>query len=212
MNDVTLLEKAYQLEGLTFLQLARILNLELPQHTKHAKGWLGQSVERYLGATAGSKAMPDFPSLGIELKTLPLSATAKVLESTYVTTLPLLLEPPLIWELSVCYQKLKKVLWLPIEGDKRIPFAHRRIAKAVLWEPNAAQEMQLKADWSLIMEMVLTGKIEELDARLGEFLHIRPKGAHSKVSTLAMGEDQDLIRTMPRGFYLRSSFTQSILA
>lgn len=212
MNDVELLNKAYDLEGLTFLQLARILNLDLPQDTRHAKGWLGQSIERYLGASAGSKAMPDFPNLGIELKTLPLSVKSKVLESTYVTTLPLMPEPPLTFEASVCYQKLKKVLWLPIEGDKEIFFANRRIGKAILWEPSPLQHAQLKADWLLIMDLILTAKIEELDARYGEILHIRPKAAHSKVSTIAIGENQDVIRTMPRGFYLRSSFTQSILA
>ena len=211
MNDVTLLEKAYELEGLTFLQLSRILDLQLPQNITHAKGWLGQSIELYLGATAGSKAIPDFPCLGIELKTLPVSTKSKVLESTYVTSLQLMPEPPLIWEASVCYQKLRKVLWLPIEGEKIIPFPNRRIGRAILWEPSVSENMQLKADWSLIMDMVLTGKIEDLDAKYGIFLHVRPKAAHSKVSTLAFGENHDLIRTLPRGFYLRSSFTQTII-
>jgi DNA mismatch repair protein MutH len=210
MNDDILFAKACELEGLTFLHLARILNLHLPQNPSHAKGWLGQSIELYLGASAGSKAMPDFPNLGIELKTLPLSIKSKVLESTYVTTLNLMPEPPLIWEASVCYQKLRKVLWIPIEGDKAISFANRRIGKAILWQPSSSQHEQLKQDWCLIMDFVLTGKIEELDAKFGKFLHIRPKAAHSKVSTIAFGENHDLIRTLPRGFYLRSSFTQTV--
>lgn len=211
MNDKKLLEKAYELEGLTFLQLARILNIHLPNNPSHAKGWLGQSIEYYLGASAGSKAIPDFPSLGIELKTIPLSMKSKVLESTYVTTLQLMPEPPLIWEASICYHKLRKVLWLPIEGDKGIPFAHRRIGRAILWEPNTTQNQQLKSDWSLIMDFVLTGKIEELDASYGQILHIRPKAAHSRVSTIAFGDNHNLIRTLPRGFYLRNYFTQQII-
>jgi DNA mismatch repair protein MutH len=211
MNDKFLLQKAKELEGLTFLQLARLLDLRLPQDLIHAKGWLGQAIEQFLGASAGSKAMPDFPLLGIELKTIPVSIKFRVIESTYVTSLNLMPNSPLVWEESVCYQKLQKVLWLPIEGEKNIAFQNRRIGAALLWQPSNAQFHQLKTDWSAIMDLVLDGRIEELDGRLGQYLHIRPKAANAKVSTLAVGHDLELIRTLPRGFYLRSSFTQSIL-
>ena len=57
---------------------------------RHAKGWAGQLIELYLGATAGSKQQQDFPTLGVELKTIPVSPDAKPLETTYVCITPLL--------------------------------------------------------------------------------------------------------------------------
>lgn len=205
-----ILSKAQELEGLTFMQLARMLNLNVPQESTHAKGWLGQAVEIYLGAQAGSRPIPDFPSLNIELKTLPINHKGRVMESTYVTTLPLSGDFILDWEQSACFQKLQQVLWLPIEGDRDISYPHRRIGKAILWKLSKAQYDILKKDWEEITEMVIQGHIEKIHGGIGQFLHVRPKAQNAKALTLAMGEQGEVIQTLPRGFYLRSQFSQDI--
>lgn len=46
-------------------------------------------LELYLGAMAGSKPEQDFPELGIELKTIPVDAAGKPLETTFVCVAPL---------------------------------------------------------------------------------------------------------------------------
>lgn len=205
-----ILLKAQELEGLTFSQLARMLNLQVPYEAKHAKGWLGQAVEQYLGAQAGCLPIPDFPSLKMELKTLPINSKARVMESTYVTTLPLLGNFSLSWEQSHCFQKLQLVLWLPIEGDRTIPYVKRRIGRAILWQPNDAQYSILKKDWEEITDMVIQGHIEKIHGGLGRYLHVRPKAADSKSLTKALNEQSEMIQTLPRGFYLRTRLTQEI--
>ncbi|MDQ5884365.1 MAG: mismatch repair protein MutH [Pseudomonadota bacterium] len=205
-----ILHKAQELEGLTFLQLARMLNLQVPHEAKFAKGWLGQAIELYLGAQAGCLPIPDFPSLKMELKSLPINSKGRVMESTYVTTLPLLGDFSLNFEQSHCFQKLQLVLWLPIEGERTISYAQRRIGRAILWQPNDTQYAILKKDWEDIIDMVIQGNIEKIHGGLGKYLHIRPKAADSKALTKALNEQSEMIQTLPRGFYLRTLLTQDI--
>lgn len=203
--------KALEMEGLTFSQLGNRLGLPVPTLALQAKGWLGQAVEKYLGATAGSLPIPDFPNLNLEIKTIPLTATGRVQESTYITVLPLRAPFELEWRSSSCYQKLQQVLWIPIEGDTSIPYAQRRIGRAILWQMPEVQEQFLKADWELIMDMVIHGKVEEISGSIGTHLHIRPKAANASILTKSLDAYGDDIKTLPRGFYLRSCFTQQII-
>jgi DNA mismatch repair endonuclease MutH len=50
-----------------------------------------------------------------------------------------------------------------------------------------------------------------ITAHQGTALQIRPKAADSSIQTTAIDEDGNVIKTSPRGFYLRSSFTTAIL-
>lgn len=207
-----LLTRCRQIEGLSFSQLASRYQLAIPELSLQRKGWLGQLIELALGTNAGNLALPDFMHLGIELKTLPISNTGRVTESTFLCTIPLLTFHEQCWEDSSCYKKLKKILWIPVEGDKAIPYAHRRIGQALLWSPNIDEEEILRSDWQYFNDMLSLGRLEEIDARHGEYLQIRPKGANARSLVSAYGAEGQLIKTLPRGFYLRSSFTQNIVA
>lgn len=211
MNQTELYQKALELSGLTVFQLAQALNLSPPNGLVTAKGWLGQSIELYLGAQSGCLPVPDFPSLQIELKTIPVNQKGQVIESTYVTTLPLMNHKQFIWHESTCYKKLQKVLWIPVEGDKNIPFLQRRIGQAILWSPSDEQYQILKSDWEHIVDWVLMGKIEQINGSIGKYLHVRPKAAHSRVLTKSFDQEGQIIQTLPRGFYLRTVLTQQIM-
>ena len=102
MNQTELYQKALELSGLTVLQLAQQLNLSPPNGLVTAKGWFGQAIELFLGAQAGCSPVPDFPQLQIELKTIPVNQKGQVIESTYVTTLPLMNHQQFIWHESTC--------------------------------------------------------------------------------------------------------------
>jgi DNA mismatch repair protein MutH len=43
-------------------------------------------------------------------------------------------------------------------------------------------------------------------------LQLRPKAANNKARTEAIGEKGQPIMTLPRGFYLKKSFTRQLLA
>ncbi|WP_371923210.1 MULTISPECIES: DNA mismatch repair endonuclease MutH [Legionella] len=212
MNEEELLQRCQLLAGLSFGQLACELSLNIPIHASRAKGWLGQAVEIFLGATAGSKAIPDFHTLGIELKTLPVNHLGKPAESTFVTSISLLTVGKEKWLTSQCYSKLKKVLWLPIEGERDIPLPQRRIGSAILWSPTVEQERILAEDWLELTAMIGMGRLEEIHAGIGRYLQVRPKAANGRSLCYGFDATGNKVLTLPRGFYLRSSFTATILA
>ena len=209
-NEAELLERCKLIEGLSFSQLANSLQLRIPPEQSKRKGWTGLAIELALGTTAGTKSIPDFANLGVELKTLPLNEQGKPAESTFVTSIPLLTIHQQQWSSSQCYGKLKRVLWLPIEGEKKIPFEHRRIGRGFLWSANVEEESILANDWNELTFLITTGRLEEIDASMGEYLQVRPKAANAK--SLCYGYDNEgaKILTLPRGFYLRSSFTKRL--
>ncbi len=86
-NVDILLQRAEHIAGMSVLQLASALAIPLPYDLKCAKGFIGQLVEVALGATAGSKPTQDFPHLGIELKTIPITLDCKPAENTHVCAL-----------------------------------------------------------------------------------------------------------------------------
>ncbi|VAX00831.1 DNA mismatch repair endonuclease MutH [hydrothermal vent metagenome] len=205
-----LIERTRTIAGLTLGELAQRQHLTVPAELLHAKGWIGQLIEQALGATAGSRAKPDFAELGIELKTIPLNAQGRPKETTYVCTVPLN-EAASSWEDSWIRRKLNHVLWLPIEADADLPVSQRRIGSAILTQLNSEQDQQLKQDWLEHMELIATGRINEISAHHGTYLQVRPKAANNKALRDTTDEDGQSIKTLPRGFYLRTKFTAEIL-
>jgi len=206
-----LFDRACALAGQTFTVLAKGAGLTVPPDLRRDKGWVGQLIERYLGASAGSKQAQDFPELGVELKTIPIDAHGKPLETTFVCTTPLLNVAHLNWETSNVCNKLRCVLWLPIDGRRSVPLAERTVGSAFIWQPTLAQQHALQQDWQHHMERIALGEIEQITARDGEVMQLRPKAANGSVVTEAMGPQGQLIHTRPRGFYLRKEFTQQII-
>ncbi|WP_117235897.1 DNA mismatch repair endonuclease MutH [Vibrio maerlii] len=210
-SESELLDRARAIAGFSYLELAKEAGMTVPKDLTRDKGWVGQLLEWHLGAPSGSKPQQDFPELGIELKSIPISYTGKPLETTFVCVAPLIGIHGLTWETSHVRNKLSKILWFPVEGEREIPLSERHVGSPLLWTPSAAQEAQLRADWEEIMEMIVLGQINQITARHGESLQLRPKAANGKVKTEAYGPNGSIIKTLPRGFYLRTQFTGQIL-
>lgn len=210
-TEQELLYRAQSIAGLTFGELAMTLSIPVPLNLKRDKGWVGMLIETALGATAGSKAERDFPHLGIELKTIPINASGMPLETTFVSLAPLTQNMGVAWQDSHVKHKLSKVLWMPVEGERHIPLAERHIGQPILWQPSLKQEQCLQRDWEELMDYITLGKLDQINATLGEVLQLRPKGANSKALTRGVGKQGEHISTLPLGFYLRKEFTQAIL-
>lgn len=193
------------------VELATELEVSLPPSPKRAKGFIGQLVERALGAEAGSRAEPDFPELGVELKTLPVDARGRVRESTYVCSAPFGEADACEWASSRVRAKLARVLFVVVEADPRIPPGRRRLGAAFLWSPSPDEEAALRADWEELMGRLGAGEVERVDARHGRLLQLRPKAADASVRARAFDTEGAPIRAAPRGFYLRARFTQELL-
>jgi DNA mismatch repair protein MutH len=210
-SEAELLARASAIAGRTLGEVAARFALEVPSELLRAKGWVGQLLERALGANAASRDCPDFTELGIELKTLPVDGLGRPVESTFVCTIALreLREVP--WPQSRVRRKLDRVLWVPVEGERPIPVARRRIGTALLWSPDPEQEAALRFDWEELGGTIGRGGIESLTGHIGRYLQVRPKAAHSRVRRRAMDAEGVLTETLPRGFYLRATFTAAIL-
>lgn len=206
-----LLQKAQWLSGFSLGEIAQQLNLPVPVDLRRDKGWVGILIETALGAKAGSKAEQDFAHLGIELKTIPVNAQGLPLETTFVSLAPLTQNHGITWQSSHVRHKLQKVLWIPVEGRREIPVGERRIGQPILWSPTLAQEQRLQQDWEELMELIVFGRLTEINAKRGEVLQLRPKGRNRHSLAKAVNEKGEKIHALPLGFYLRKEFTGEIL-
>lgn len=210
LTEQELLNNAQHLAGKTLQQIAQEHDLQIPDNQHHNKGWVGQLLELSLGATAGSRPEPDFQHIGIELKTIPLTQHHAAKKSTFVCSINLR-NPESCWQSSLAKHKLSRVLWVPIEADPKTLLATRRIGTAIIWSPNTQQEHILSKDWHELMDMIATGKLEQITAHHGEYLQIRPKASNKKALCKGINHEGDNILTLPRGFYLRPALTQQII-
>lgn len=121
-SESQLLLQAQRLAGFSLGELAAMAGLPIPKDLKRDKGWIGMLLELWLGASAGSKPEQDFAALGVELKTIPVDRQGKPLETTFVCVAPLTGNTGVTWETSHVRHKLKRVLWVPVEGERQIPW------------------------------------------------------------------------------------------
>ena len=210
-SEAELLQRARDLAGVTLGAVARQFGLAVPETLLRAKGWVGMLVEKALGASAGSRAEPDFPALGIELKTLPIEASGQPRESTFVCTVELSRIPEIEWGESRVKKKLDRVLWFPVEAERAIPMHERRLGEPLLWSPAPDEEAALRFDWEELAGRIACFGTESVTAHLGQFLQVRPKAAHSRVKTRVVDGAGEPYAANPRGFYLRTAFTHALL-
>jgi DNA mismatch repair protein MutH len=207
-----LLLRAEALAGQTLADVAAACGIACPIDARREKGWGGQLLEHALGADAANRSHPDFVALGIELKTIPVDVQGKPLESTFVCSIALREVHRATFYTSRLWQKLQHVLWFPIICPTDSELKHRRLGMPILWRPDAAQTAQLQQDWQELTDMIVLGQFGSITARLGEVLQVRPKAANSAVVSMAYDAEGELAPTLPRGFYLRPSFTHQLLA
>lgn len=210
-TEAELLVRAWDIAGLSLGELASKLELPMPENLLRNKGWIGETLEKALGATASSKPEPDFQLIGVELKTIPIKKNRQPKETTHVCTVPIINTTGMLWGNSLVKEKLNRVLWIPIEFDDQIKLADRKIGSPLLWSPSPAEEVMLRADWEEFMELIGQGELEQITAHLGEVIQIRPKGANSHALSETVGPHGEIIKTLPRGFYLRTSFTAALI-
>lgn len=211
-SEQELLARAMALVGRSLGDLAGTAGLAPPGASRHAKGYAGALLEMLLGADAGSRPLPDFTHLHIELKSVPVNADGVPVESTFLCVAPLRDALGLQFEESPAWKKLARVLWVPIEAEPALPLAARRIGWPLLWSPAPEDVEILRADWEELMELLTMDGQAQLDARVGRYLQVRPKAANARSVTRSHDAGGAPAATLPRGFYLRTRFTRRVLA
>jgi DNA mismatch repair protein MutH len=210
-DEAELLTRALALRGRRLGDLARDVLVSLDGPTVRSKGKMGTVLEKALGATAGSAAIPDFPTLGVELKSVPVDERGVPREGTFVTSIDLDRLDQETWDSSRVRHKLAAVLWIPIHTPDDSAPAERLVGQARLWRPTPDEEARLRGDWEDLIGKMAIGGIESVTAHDGEVLQVRPKAAHGAVRAAAPAYDGEPIATIPRGFYLRPRFVRELL-
>lgn len=210
-SEEELLERATLLAGQRLGELAQRAGRQVPAELRRAKGFVGQLLEQLLGATAKSRAAPDFEQLGVELKTIPVDYLGSPVESTFVCTIPLLNVGRVEWGDCRVRKKLARVLWIPVLGVRTVPVAERLIGSPLLWSPSPEDEADLRWDWEELAGIIGRGGVDEVTGHMGKLLQVRPKAANAQSRRRALGEEGVAVDVLPRGFYLRATFTARIL-
>ncbi|MCK6549705.1 DNA mismatch repair endonuclease MutH [Myxococcota bacterium] len=210
-SEAELLARARAIAGRTFEWLAAEQGRDVPEDLRRAKGWVGQLVETALGATASTRPTPDFDVLGVELKTIPIDRDGRPRESTYVCTAPLAEIARVEWEASPIRAKLARVLWIPVEADPATPLARRRVGSPLLWSPSPEEDAILRADFEELASLIAHGFVDSITAHRGRWLQLRPKAKDASVRTWGLDDAGAPERTLPRGYYLRRTFTERLL-
>lgn len=210
-TEEELINNAQALAGLTLGEIANKHKIKIPKNLNKEKGWIGLLLEQALGASAGSKPIPDFPQLGIELKSLPIDRNGKPLETTFVCVAPLTGLTGVTWETSHIKNKLAKVLWVPVISEREIPIEQRVVATPFLWSPSFEENKLLSQDWQELTDMIVLGEVENIHGKHGQVLQLRPKAANSQAKTKAFNKHGQPFMTLPRGFYLKTAFTFELI-
>ena len=207
-----LIVRAQALEGITIGELASAIGATIPEGRRSTKGFIGQLLEKALGADPEALDLPDFPALGIELKSIPVadSMLLKPVESTFLASISMAYADRAEWQGSRLRHKLASVLWIPVEGKWKGELAERCIRAPRFWNPTDAELDALKADWMDLMGAIGAGNAAQLTGRDGKYIQVRPKAAHSKVRVAAPNE-HSVDMQHPLGFYMRASATKGIL-
>jgi DNA mismatch repair protein MutH len=206
-----LLARARGLAGQTVGELARAQGFRVPRDLRRHKGFVGQLVERGLGARAGSEPEPDFPSLGVELKTIPLSPKGRPMESTYVCLARLDGRESERFEASFVAKKLARVLFVPVVFTDDEPLAERHFGMPFLWEPSAEDQRRLATDFERLGARIRLGQVERVRGHEGVVLQLRPKALKRNDMTMGVSEDGWVVAVRPRGWYLRATFTAELV-
>ncbi|MDD7022751.1 MAG: DNA mismatch repair protein MutH [Aeromonadales bacterium] len=199
------------IKGRTIADLAAAAGVPLPLGPLHGKGFQGELIERFLGASAPGLPIPDFPNLGCELKTVPLDERFCPLESTFICSAPLDPAAPSRFEDSILFHKISRVLFVFLVAPRNFTYQQRFVAGYRFWRPDGAQMAAIRADYDELMEMAKTGRADEITARDGAVVQMRPKAADGTALTRVSGPDGSMVLTRPRGFYMRRSFMESLL-
>lgn len=201
-SERELLSRAHGLAGRTIDELS--LAHARASRAGH-KGFVGSLIERALGLVQRG-AGPDLPSLGIELKTIPIATDGRPRESTFVCMVPrdgLDRE----WNDSAPHAKLARVLFVPVERD-----GARRVGMAFFWSPSDGDEATLASDWTELAGLLRTRGHEHVSAHHGQLMQVRPKARNAASRWRATGDDEAPMLALPRAFYLRRRFVASILS
>lgn len=199
-------------DKLTAPQIAEILSY--PENA--GKGKVGQLVELFhFGIATNSFAQPDFPKVGVELKTTPLKQTGSGLRSKERLVLNIIdyeKENVSSFEASSFWKKNKLLLlmfFLWIKGQ--LPIDH--VFKDIKYWDFALKSKDLEiiqADWEIISKKIAENRAHELSEGDTNYLGACTKGATAE-SSYRRQRDSGAPPAKQRAYSLKSKYVNMML-
>lgn len=204
-NRESIVEYAYLLEGHT---LRESCDVDVQESKKGNKGGLGQAVEYYyFKYELNSDQEPDFPEVGMELKTTPIkrnknkSISAK--ERLVLTMIDYFKVVDETWETSTCLEKMRDILLISYLHEPKKNVFDYEIEYARPQDFPAEDMAVIQDDWETIVEKVRQGRAHELSGGDTHYLEACTKSANSSIRRPQPFSD---IPAKPRAFALKSSY------
>lgn len=191
--------KLEELQGQDLRALADVYQVTVWRGDRKNKGWAGHVLERYLGLPINSAQSPNFGSW--ELKIVPLklnrSGALQVKETMAITMIDPYNVAHTPFEESHLFSKLRKVVVCAriFESQQEQHSVLARVATFAL--DNPALLKQVKEDYELVRETIISKGFDHLTGKMGVLVQPRTKGpGHGSTS---------------RAFYARTGFVTRIL-
>jgi DNA mismatch repair protein MutH len=209
-TEEALLKRAYELKG------KRISDIFQGEFNLKNKGKIGNIIESHgFGIKNNSEARPDFETLGIELKVLPLkrlgnrSLTVKERTKICLINYKKLIEET--WESSHARNKLNRILFVFYEYNSNWPL-HSTILEYLLYTLEMSEEPLIQSDWERTKNLVKNGYAHTLSEAQNRILAPSRSGA-GKLSEDKWPEqpNQEFSKTArERSFSLKPSYTKTL--
>ncbi|NWF89354.1 MAG: hypothetical protein HXY50_07800 [Ignavibacteriaceae bacterium] len=159
--------------------LANEYNITIFKNGKKNKGWAGHVIERYLGLPINSAQSPNFGSW--ELKTICLKYLKNRVLTVKETMAITMIDPYNVerteFEDSHLLAKMKKIvivarIWQSQQEKSSILYATTTFDLG-----NSELYNQIKADYDLVRQTIITKGFSSLTGKMGTYVQPRTKGA-----------------------------------
>jgi DNA mismatch repair endonuclease MutH len=189
--------------GLDFASLAQAVGRE----DKIGKAAVAQVVRAIVGERTSGRS-GDFLRFGVELKTVPVDMSGRVVEAM---SFPAFVHEELIfetWESSDLLGRLNRVLIVPVHRGRGATLRDTRLGSPFFWSPAAPDLSGIRSEWERFRSLIEMGQAQRLPLPSEtRFIHVRPKGRNSSDRDLAPGG----IDVIKKSFWLNQSYVESIL-
>lgn len=199
MERTEALERIRTLVGQDLRPLADKLGVTVWKGNNLNKGWVGHTVERFLGLPLNSSRSPNFGSWELKVASLRhrKDGQLKVKETMWITMIDSVEVAAKDFEGSHLLNKLRKLVVVSriFEGREELHSHLYSVAPFDLDNPDTYT--QVKAGYDLVREVIKTKGFSELTGKMGVLIQPRTKGpGHGSTS---------------RAFYARTRFVAHIL-
>jgi DNA mismatch repair endonuclease MutH len=173
------IKKINQIVGQDLRELASNYNVTVFKEGKKNKGWAGHVIERYLGLPINSAQSPNFGSW--ELKTICLKylrdKSLTVKETMAVTMIDPYNVERTEFENSHLLAKMQKIVIVARIWESQLEKKSILYATTTFDLGNTEIYNQVKADYDIVRETIITKGFSALSGKLGVYIQPRTKGA-----------------------------------